>query len=328
MLPRLYTLLASLAPFAAAALPATNSTAIVPRVMIVSMVRLFCYTTTRTVRLIQTQFEPESQIWFDRFNTSGLGDIANTSVPVVGMSMLFPHVYCTASREICQVTVGEGEINAAASTIALILSSKFDLRSTYWLLGGIGGVNPERATLGSVGFARYAVQVALQYEIDGRDVPEDWVTGYIPYGQKDPRGYPTITYGTEVFELNANLRDLAVKYASQATLEDQSGPQAYRAKYKDVPSFKTGAQPPAIVKCDIATSDVYYTGHRLAQAFDQTIDIWTNGTGEYCMSAQEDNAVLEGLVRGAVEGLVDFSRVIVYRVGKFARYETQIHAPR
>jgi purine nucleoside permease len=29
------------------------------------------------------------------------------------------------------------------------------------LIGGIAGVNPYVATLGSVGFARYAVQVAL-----------------------------------------------------------------------------------------------------------------------------------------------------------------------
>lgn len=64
-----------------------------------------------------------------------------------------------------------------------------------------------------------------------------------------------------------------------------------------------------------ATSDVYYSGTLLADAFDNTTTLWTNGTGKYCMTAQEDNAVLEVMVRAAIEGLVDFSRIIVMRTG-------------
>jgi len=39
----------------------------------------------------------------------------------------------------------------------------------------------------------------------------------------------------------------------------------------------------------------------------------TNGTGVYCTTAQEDNATLESMLRAAVQGLVDFSRIIVMR---------------
>lgn len=46
------------------------------------------------------------------------------------------------------------------------------------------------------------------------------------------------------------------------------------------------------------------------------------------MSAQEDNAVLEVLVRGAIEKLVDFSRIIVMRTGKEARLPTASNALR
>lgn len=45
------------------------------------------------------------------------------------------------------------------------------------MIAGIGGVNPEVATLGSVTFARYAVQVALQYEFDAREIPSNYSTG-------------------------------------------------------------------------------------------------------------------------------------------------------
>ena len=46
------------------------------------------------------------------------------------------------------------------------------------MVGGIAGINPKIATLGSVTFARYAVQVALQYEFDAREIPDNFTTGY------------------------------------------------------------------------------------------------------------------------------------------------------
>lgn len=91
------------------------------------------------------------------------------------------------------------EINAAATITALTFSRLFDLRLTYFLskydqsekkkiqdeikedaidmnvnftVAGIAGVNPKIAGIGSVTFARYAVQVALQYEIDGEQAPD------------------------------------------------------------------------------------------------------------------------------------------------------------
>lgn len=231
--------------------------------------------------------------------------------------MLFPHVYCTENGQICHFTAGEGEINAAASTISLALSDKFDLSHTYWLLGGIGGVNPKHASLGSVAFGRFAVQVALQYEIDSRDVPEDWKSGYFSYGSKRPDEYPTTSYGSEVFELNDNLRDVAVKLATKGNLTDSTSVSQYRAKYAGTPGnmYKLGTQPPSVMKCDMATSDVYFSGQRLGDAFDDVMKVWTNGTAKYCMSAQEDTAVLEGLLRGAVEKRIDFSRIMLLRAG-------------
>ncbi|KAL7939242.1 purine nucleoside permease domain-containing protein [Trichoderma chlorosporum] len=266
--------------------------------------------------MIISMFEPEGQIWHDNFSQSGLGNLSSQAIATPGLSMLFPRVFCTQAGSVCQLTVGEGEINSAVSMTALVLSNAFNLTQTYFLLAGIAGVNPRHATIGSVAFARYAVQVALQYEIDSRSLPDDWPTGYIPYGRAHPFEYPCITYGTEVFELNANLRDAAHTYARQAQLQDAQEPRNYRLLYSDLgSSYHMAVMPPSVVKCDSATSDVYYSGGRLAQAFENTTALWTNGTGVYCMSAQEDNATLEVLVRAAIEGLVDFSRVIAMRTG-------------
>lgn len=68
-----------------------------------------------------------------------------------------------------------------------------------------------------------------------------------------------------------------------------------------------------MVGCDVATSDVYYSGTLLSEAFENTTTLFTNGTGVYCTTAQEDNATLEALLRGALNNLTDFARIIVLR---------------
>lgn len=230
--------------------------------------------------------------------------------------MLFPHVHCTADYQICQVTTGESEINAASTISSVVLSDKFDLTSTYFMIAGIAGVSPKWSTTGGVALNRYAVQVALQYEFDAREMPENFTTGYWGFDTYLPDTMPGEWYGTEVFEVNEDLRQLAYKFASKANLSDSTVAAAYRARYAGNGEIYTaGTQPPSVVLCDGATSDVYYSGTLLADAFDNTTTLWTNGTGNYCMTAQEDNATLEVLLRAAIEGLVDFARIIVMRTG-------------
>ena len=70
-----------------------------------------------------------------------------------------------------------------------------------------------------------------------------------------PSQYPQDIYGTEVFEVNLALRNLAVSYASKAKLNDSSTAIAYRKHYQ---GLDLASAPPSIIKCDTATSDVYF----------------------------------------------------------------------
>lgn len=218
---------------------------------------------------------------------------------------------CNADGSICQVTTGEAEINAAATISAVVLSPYFDLAKTYFLIAGIAGVNPACGTIGGVALARYTVQVGLEYEIAVSELPANLSTrgGYIPLGAKTPGAYPGHIYGTEAFELNAALRNRALKLARTANLTDSAHAQAYRANYPTAPAN----QPPTVFKGDTETSDVYWHGAVLGDAFDEYYLLLTNGSGKYCMTAQEDNAVLEAMIRGAKAGLVDFLRIMVMR---------------
>lgn len=239
------------------------------------------------------------------------------NITVPGFSPLYPDAHCTANGDVCQLIIGESEINAATSMASLVRYPRFDLTTTYFMIAGIAGVNPEVATICSVTFARYAVQVALQYEFSQLEIPSNFSTGYIPLGSTQPDQYPSSIYGTEVFEVNQNLQKLAASFARKASLNDSADAIAYRANYASAPNnqYAAGAAPtgPSVVECDTATSDVYYSGTLLSNAFSNYTTLMTNGSGTYCTTAQEDNATLEALLRAAANKLVDFSRIIIMR---------------
>ncbi|KAH6892462.1 purine nucleoside permease [Thelonectria olida] len=260
--------------------------------------------------LVVNLFSYEAAIWYEK-----MPSLLAHNISVPGLSPIYPQVHCVRSGEICQMTTGESEINAAASFSSLLLSPKFDFTSTYFLINGIAGVNPKLGTLGTVAMAKFTVQVALQYELDAREIPENMTTGYVGYGNSMPNEYPTTQYGTEVFELNEALRDIAFDCASRAKLSDAKSAKEYRAKYTSKDKvYVAGAKAPAVVKCDSATSDVYYTGNLLSEAFENTTQMWTNQTKmTYCMTAQEDSAVLASLLRADLAGLADYSRAILMR---------------
>ncbi|KAL7620569.1 hypothetical protein AAE478_009564 [Parahypoxylon ruwenzoriense] len=262
-------------------------------------------------------FYPEADIWYRNLPNSPLGDLLSNNISVPGLSPLYSHVHCNEHGEICQITIGESEINAATTMMAFVLSGLFDLTKAYFISAGIAGINPKLGTLGSVALAKFSVQVALQYEFDAREMPLNFTTGYLSYGAYAPNEYPSILYGTEVMEVNEALRDAAAELARRAELADSVDTAEYRAEYRTGGEvYSAATDSPSVIRCDSATSDVYFSGALLSEAFENTTKLWTNqSTITYCMTAQEDNAILEVLMRAAVWGIVDYSRAIAMRAG-------------
>lgn len=268
--------------------------------------------------LINHQFKPEGDIWFSRATEAGgIGNLLAKNVTLPGSSLAYPGAHCLESCTVCQLTTGESEINAATTLTSLMLSPRFNLTKTYFLIAGIAGINPRAGTINDIAFARYAVQVALQYEFDAREIPDNFTTGYVQQGAQAPGQYPEAIYGTEVFEVNKDLRDVAASFAATAQLKDTTISKEYRQRYK-APSpniYEAATRLPRVIKCDVATSDVFFSGKLLGETFDNTTRLLTNGTGVPCMTAQEDNATLEAMIRFAQHKIVDFSRIIIMRSG-------------
>jgi len=228
---------------------------------------------------------------------------------IPGISPIYDSIHCDKDYELCELTTGEGEINAAATLSALALSPMFDLSKTFFMVAGIAGISPLQGTIGDVTFAKFAVQI-LEYEVDARELPSNWTTGYYAYGSNTPDEYPGNIYGTEVFELNENLRDRALELAQTALLYNGTKINEHmRLSYNFAPANET----PKAIACDTLTSDTYWFGELMDETFTNYTKLMTNGSATYCATQQEDNATLEALMRAAMYGLVDFSRIVVMR---------------
>ncbi|MEO0425685.1 MAG: purine nucleoside permease, partial [Pseudomonadota bacterium] len=94
----------------------------------------------------------------------------------------FPHshhdLHYDPHDQVLAVVAGIGSTKTTAATMALGLDTRFDLSKAYWLVAGIAGIDPEDASIGSAVWSAYLVDGDLSHEIDAREKPEDWPTGY------------------------------------------------------------------------------------------------------------------------------------------------------
>jgi purine nucleoside permease len=253
--------------------------------------------------MIISMFAPEGQVWLDK-----LGPWKAISVP--GLSPDYPDVHCNA-QGVCVMTTGMGHANAAASLMALTFSDRFDLRKTYFMIAGIAGIDPARGTVGSAAWAKYLVDFGIQWELDAREKPAAWPSGYLGINTKGPSQMPPLDYKTEVFPLNPALADAAYSLSRNAVLADSPEAQAARAKFAYAPAN----QPPAVIQCDTLAGDTWWSGKYLGERARAWTRQLTDGKGVYCTTQQEDNATYEALKRAAAANRVDLARVADLRTG-------------
>src|SRR5579862_5114285 len=220
--------------------------------------------------------------------TAALKPTRDIAVP--GLSPDYPSVKCNADA-VCQMTTGMGHANAAASVMAVLVSGRFDLRQTYFLIAGIAGIDPAQGTLGSVAWARYLVDVGIAHEIDARELPQGWADGYFGVMTDGPNQVPKFDYRTEVFQLDESLLRQALALSHAAQLEDADDLRAYRRHYTEA----AANHPPSVVQCDTLSGDTWWSGRRLGEHARHWTKLLTDGKGVYCTSQQEDNAVLNVL---------------------------------
>jgi purine nucleoside permease len=253
--------------------------------------------------LIITMFEPEAAPWIEPLRLTD-------KVPVPGLLPDSPDLRCNTD-DVCLLTAGMGHANVAASTLAVALDPRLDLTHTWFLIAGIAGIDPAQGTIGSAAWARYLVDFGIAHEIDAREMPKSWKTGYFGIMTKGPGEKPKFDYHTEAFQLDEALLQKALALSRNVPLEDSDKARAYRARYKKAPAN----QPPAVIQCDTLGGDTWWHGHRLGEHARDWTRLLTDGKGTYCTTQQEDNATYNALMRAAAAGRLDIKRLAVLRTG-------------
>jgi purine nucleoside permease len=213
-----------------------------------------------------------------------------------------------ASGEMAILT-GQGTAHAAATIMALGLDPRFDFSHAYWLIAGIAGGNPDRISLGSAAWARWVVDGDLGYEIDPREMPNDWSTGYVPLRKTHPFEPPAAPLDGQVYELNAELAEWAYELTRSIPLADS-------AELKEIRSHFDGSaalRPPFVTLGDEISSSTYWHG-KLSDAWaTEWVSYFTGGKGQFATSAMEDTGTLQSLKYLAQAGRIDWQRILILR---------------
>ena len=208
------------------------------------------------------------------------------------------------------MVTGMGTANSATAVMALGLDPRFDLSHAYWLVAGISGFDPEDASIGSAAWAEWLVDGDLAHEIDAREIPADWPTGYFARGSKRPYGQPRPKSEGEVFHLNAGLTEWAFQLTKDTPLDDSPILQHRRDQYTGFPNAQ---KPPFVLKGDNLAGMTYWHGKLLNEWANQWVRYWSDGKGEFVSSAMEDTGTAQSLTYLEPTGKADYDRLMVLR---------------
>jgi purine nucleoside permease len=225
----------------------------------------------------------------------------------------FHDVRANADGSVIGLVSGIGNTNTTASLMALGLDPRFDLRESYWLVAGIAGIDPADGSLGSAVWADYAVEGDLAHEIDAREIPADWPTGYVPLGKTKPYEEPHLVpdYAPgQTYALNPALVRWAYELTKDTPLGDNPEMAARRALYTDSPAAR---RPPSVMIGANLASSTFWHGRLLNRWANDWVRYHTGGAGNYVTTAMEDTGTMTVLTRLTRAGRADRNRVLVLR---------------
>jgi purine nucleoside permease len=250
--------------------------------------------------VVVAMFDPESRLWTER-------EHLDLAIPLATGY----HDVRMNGDGVLEMVTGVGTAKAAASVMALGSDPRFDLSKAYWVVAGIGGGDPADVSLGSAVWAERVLDGDLSYEIDARDIPKDWPTGYVPLRRESPyQQPPRAELEGELYTLDAGLVDWAYRLTRDTPLEDSDQMRDSRARFK---GFPNALKPPFVAKGDTMSASTFWHGARMDAWANEWTRYYTEGKGNYTISAMEDSGTMQALTFLSHAGRVDLKRVLVLR---------------
>lgn len=212
-------------------------------------------------------------------------------------------------RGVLAVLTGVGTAKAAATIMALGLDARFDLTHAYWLVAGIAGGDPADVSLGSAVWVHWVVDGDIGYEIDAREIPSTWPTGYVPLRKTSPYQQPVTPPDGQRYELNSALTDWAYTLTKNAPLVDAETMRAKRAHFEQ----SAAQRPPFVMEGDEVSASTFWHGRKMDEWANAWVRYYTGGQGNFVVSGMEDTGTLQSLTFLARAGKIDLKRVLVLR---------------
>jgi purine nucleoside permease len=226
----------------------------------------------------------------------------------------YHHLRYNPELQVLGIVTGEGKSHAAASIMGLGMDPRFDLSKAYWIIAAIAGVDPNKGSVASAAWARFVIDGDLAYEIDARQIPKDWSTGYVPYGRSMPYEGPSQPFNSngvqQVFQLNASLADWAFQLTKKIHLPDDSTLQQVRAGY---PNYPIALKPPFVLQGDDLAADRFWIGDLFNTWAENWTSYWSVNQASFAMSDFEDTGVGLALQFLSQVGKADQNRLLVLR---------------
>ncbi len=242
----------------------------------------------------------EYQLWVEREHLEQIFDLPAG----------YHHVRMNSDGVLGLLT-GVGTAKAAASVMALGLDPRFDLTKAYWIVAGIGGGDPADVSLGSAVWVDHVIDSDLAYEIDAREMPSDWPTGYVPMRRSKPYEPPAQPdVDGEIFTLNPQLVSWAFALTKNVPLVDSLRMQRARAAFTDFPH---ALLPPFVTRGDALSGMTFWHGALMDNWANAWAKYFTGGQGNFMVTAMEDTGTLQALTFLGHAGRVDLERVLVLR---------------
>jgi purine nucleoside permease len=215
------------------------------------------------------------------------------------------------------VLTGVATAKAAATIMALGLDPRFDLSHAYWLVAGIAGGDPADVSLGSAVWAHWVIDGDIAHEIDAREIPPDWPTGYVPLRKTMPYEQPADSGYGEAYELNPTLVTWAYELTKNTPLADNETIREKRSHFEQ----PAARRPPFVAMGDDLSASTFWHGKKLDAWANAWVRYYTANRGNFMVTGMEDTGTLQSLTFLSHAGKVDLHRVLVLRT--ISNYDQQ-----
>ncbi len=227
------------------------------------------------------------------------------------------------AKGVLGVVTGVGNSRAAATIMALGLDARFDLSHAYFVVAGIGGADPQVASLGSAVWADWVIDGDLSHEIDSREIPSAteadrtiWTTGYVPLGKDIPFEQPRADrFGDDGirYKLDAGLVAWAFRLTRDVSLADTPQIRARRMQFLPAQADAAAHRAPFVLVGGNIAASTFWHGKLLSQWAHNWVQYQTAGASTYAVCGMEDSGTMQALTFLSRAGRVDVRRVLVLR---------------